>query len=336
MKANHWFFLLAAWGKSRRFALLYAALLFGILFFVYGLYRLPWGPAVYASLLGAVAGLLFAMVDFARFAAKHAQLSMLPGRFPTGQLPGESDLLEQDYACVVTELEKERLRLNLQAEQRRREAEEYYALWVHQIKTPIAAMNLLLQQQGSCMEEETRAALGMELFRTEQYAGMVLQYLRLESMHNDLVLRRHKVDALVRRAVKNIAPLFIYKNLPLQLEPLPGEVVTDEKWFVFVLEQILGNALKYTRQGNVRICCEELTLVVEDTGIGIAPEDVSMVFERGFTGAAGRIDSRSTGIGLYLCRQILNGLGIPIAIESQQGVGTRVLLDLRQHQLELD
>lgn len=108
-------------------------------------------------------------------------------------------------------------------------------------------------------------------------------------------------------------------------------VLTDEKWLVFVLEQILSNALKYTKSGSIHIYLSPdapKTLVIEDTGIGIAPEDLPRIFEKGYTGCNGRADKRSTGIGLYLCRQIMEKLSHTIRIESEMGVGTKVYLGL--------
>ena len=208
-----------------------------------------------------------------------------------------------------------------------REMIEYYTLWAHQIKTPIAAMRLLLQQEDSDRNRE----LLSELFKIEQYVLMVLQYLRLESESSDLVLKTQNLDDIIRQAVKKYAPLFIRKKLTLVYEPVNCQVLTDEKWLEFVLEQILSNAIKYTKRGSVAVYMddrEEKTLVIADTGIGIAAEDVPRVFEKGFTGYNGRYDKRSTGIGLYLCRRVLNRLSHTIRIESEPGQGTRVYINL--------
>ena len=160
---------------------------------------------------------------------------------------------------------------------------------------------------------------------------MVLQYLRLESESSDLVLKTQNLDDIIRQAVKKYAPLFIRKKLTLVYEPVNCQVLTDEKWLEFVLEQILSNAIKYTKRGSVAVYMddrEEKTLVIADTGIGIAAEDVPRVFEKGFTGYNGRYDKRSTGIGLYLCRRVLNRLSHTIRIESEPGQGTRVYINL--------
>src|SRR5699024_9404616 len=118
----------------------------------------------------------------------------------------------------------------------------YFTLWVHQIKTPIAAMDLLLQSEKN--KENTQ--LSMELFKIEEYVEMVLQYLRLGSTSSDLVLKRHDLDDIVRQAVRKYAKIFIQKKIKLEYSEIHCEALTDEKWLMFVIEQILSNALKYT------------------------------------------------------------------------------------------
>ncbi len=326
-----WGKVFGAWCRARRGIFAYVGLLYGFIFAVYALYGHPWWVGGYAALLGLAAGLVFAAVDFARFAARHAALARLAGHFPTGSLPPAANLPEADYAGIVAALEAERARLEAENEHRRRDAEEYYTLWAHQVKTPLAAMGLLLQSGGA-----SRADLEQELFRIGQYVDMVLQYQRLSSMEGDLLLQRHNLAALAKKAAKNCAPLFIHRGLSVSVEGVSGSLITDEKWFGFVLEQLFANAAKYTRHGGVRVYGEGACLVVEDSGAGIPPEDLPRVFERGFTGAAGRSERSSTGIGLYLCREILGRLGFSISIESRLGQGTRVRLHLAQETLEVD
>lgn len=203
---------------------------------------------------------------------------------------------------------------------------DYFTLWAHQIKTPIAAMRLLLQQELSEPEEYygQRREAEAELFKIEQYVEMVLQYLRLNSSINDFVLKEYSLDSMVRQAVHKYAPMFIRKGLALQYEPFGGKAVTDEKWMVFVLEQILSNAIKYTSSGKVSIYLENGCLVVEDTGIGILAEDLPRVFDKGYTGYNGRSDKKASGIGLYLVKEILGRLGHKIMLDSEPGKGTRV------------
>ena len=208
------------------------------------------------------------------------------------------------------------------------EKQDFFALWAHQIKTPIAALNLLLQE-----EEQDIAACRQELFKIESYVEMALNYLRFEEMSNDLVLERNSLEQLVRQVVKKYAAIFIYNHISVQLEHLDYTVLTDEKWFCFVLEQILSNALKYTKQGSVKIYAEEtengLHIFVKDTGIGIKREDLPRIFEKGFTGYNGRMDKKASGLGLYLCKGVCEKLGHGIRVTSKEGKGTTVILTLQ-------
>ena len=202
---------------------------------------------------------------------------------------------------------------------------EYYTMWVHQIKTPIAALKLLLQSEDTPKNREYEE----ELFRIEQYVEMVLHYSRLESDTTDFIIRKCDLDKIIKEAVRKYARFFIRKKISLDYEPLNLSVLTDEKWLEFVIEQVISNAIKYTPEGKVSIYIEEKgTLVIEDTGIGIRTEDLPRVCEKGYTGYNGHTDKRSTGIGLYLCKCILKNLSHTISVESQQGEGTRVKIGL--------
>ena len=174
----------------------------------------------------------------------------------------------------------------------------------------------------------------------EQYADMVLGYLRSESLSGDLLLRRCELDGVVRQCVRKYRRQFIRRHVALKYEPLNVTVLTDEKWLGFVVEQILSNALKYAPRGEVSIhmdAAEPMALVIEDNGVGIRPEDLPRVFEKGYTGFNGREgDRRSTGIGLYLCRRILTRLGHDISIQSAPGRGTRVTIRLDSAEIGME
>lgn len=305
-------------------AFLLFALLFALVFF---LYALPLEAVGYAALLCLLAGLPLTLWGFARFVGRHRQLEMLRSRITLGLdgLPASRNLLEQDYQQLLTLMQEDKVRQITLADQAASELLDYFTLWAHQIKTPIAAMRLLLQTG----EGGQRKELTEELFRTEQYVEMVLSYIRVNSRTTDWVFRRYDLDEIIRQAVRKYAPLFVRKKLRLAYEPVHAQVLTDEKWLLFALEQLLSNALKYTATGEIAIRLEEpKTLVIADTGIGIAPEDLPRVFEKGFTGYNGRADKKSTGIGLYLVRQILGKLSHPVTIFSTPGRGTEVRIDL--------
>jgi len=267
--------------------------------------------------------------DFVDFYRKHKLLSRLRDNiiFSNIEFPSSDYLVEEDYQELIKVLDKARLDIIKEKDQAYNDMMEYYTVWAHQIKTPIAAMRLLLQSEKSEMNSE----LLDQLFKIEQYVEMVLQYLRLEDMSSDLVVRKLSLDDLVKQAVRKYSKSFIRKRIKLYYINLNRWVLTDEKWLVFVLEQILSNALKYTNTGEVSIYMDPekpCTLVIEDTGIGIEKEDLPRVFEKGFTGYNGRLNKKSTGIGLYLCRRILNKLSHTIEIESVVGKGTKVKIGL--------
>ena len=212
-----------------------------------------------------------------------------------------------------------------------RETADYYTLWLHQIKTPLAALNLLAQSPG----EVDRGLLRQETLKIEQYASIALDYQRLQSIHSDLHLTHVPLYPLCCQAVRRLRPLFQYGQISLTLAPFDGDALTDSKWLLVILMQVLTNALKYTPPGG-RIVVRQTQpglLLIEDTGIGIRPEDQARVFDRGFTGQTGRGQEKSTGIGLYLCKRICDELGHGIALVSEVGVGTKVTLDLRRSEV---
>lgn len=215
---------------------------------------------------------------------------------------------------------------------------DYYSLWVHQIKTPIAAMRILLQAAEE-ISFEKRTELEMELFKIEQYVEMALSYIRLGNMASDLKLQWYPMDEIIKPAVKKYSKLFILKKIKLKYEPIENKILTDEKWLGLVVEQILSNALKYTNEGTISIYLgpkKENVLVIEDTGIGIWQEDLPRVFEKGFTGYNGRTDKKSTGIGLYLCKSIVDKLNHRIYISSEVSKGTKIFLNLNRDDFRLE
>ena len=306
----------------------------GASFAVWRLYGLPWEPLFYVWALCTAAALPCLVRDAARCLGRSRELELLRRniRASIERLPEPRGPVEAGYDSLLRELWDEKARLEAEYSAARREAEDYYAMWVHQIKTPIAALRLLLQREP----RSDTAALRAELFRIEQYVEMVLSYQRLGAGTVDLVLRRTELDSVVRSCVRKYAPLFIAKKLPLELEETGLEAVTDEKWLAFVIEQLLSNALKYTEKGGIRILAEGRSLVIEDSGAGIAPEDLPSLGERGFTGYNGRAEHGSTGLGLYLCRRICGLLGHGLRFESELGRGTRAILSFPEYRLEAE
>jgi len=301
------------------FLLLLAGLIFGTVFYAYSL---TLEPVLYAAALALLMLIIAGALDFRRYQKRHREISAMAGRIVLGLegLPEYTALLDRDYRALLKELQEENSRLVSETDAEKSSMSEYYTLWAHQIKTPIAAMHLLLRESPS----ENANEISLELFKIEQYVEALLQYLRLESMSSDLLLAEYSVEDIVKQALRKYAKMFISRGITLRLSEISLRKVTDEKWLCFVIEQLLSNALKYTAEGYIAIYEEGRSLVIEDSGTGIAPEDLPRIFERGFTGLSGRMDKKSTGIGLYLVGRILKKLGHSIEVESELGKGTRM------------
>lgn len=302
---------------------------------VFSLYRLPVEAVGYGMLICAFIGLILVAVDFSSFLKKHKELvTLLPNiTFTTDNLPVTSDLIESDYQELIKTIFNDKATLLSECSSSYSNMVDYYTIWAHQIKTPIAAMRLLLQSSDTKENKE----LMDELFKIEQYVEMVLCYLRLDSGSSDYVIREYDLDKIIRQAVRKYAPQFIRKKLKLEYDSVNCRVLSDEKWLLFVIEQVLSNSLKYTSSGTIQICLEApKTLCIRDTGIGIAPEDLPRIYEKGFTGYNGRADKKSTGIGLYLCHRILHRLGHRIVVSSEVGKGTLVRINLDSVKLEVE
>jgi len=297
------------------------------------IYGLPIGAVGYPALVCVVFWLVYALFRTVRAAKKHKTLSALTAALTEDMLPDAASLDDADYRRIIALLQEARHRQESEAARRYSDMAEYYTLWAHQIKTPIAAMRLTLQNEDTPLSRRLTAELG----RVERYVEMVLAYLRLDADSTDYVLREYDLDPIVRGAVKKFAGEFIDRRLALELRPTNARVLTDEKWLSFVLEQLLSNALKYTPEGSISIYPEAPdTLCVADTGIGIAPEDLPRVFEQGYTGYNGRLDKRASGLGLYLCRRICRNLGHTITAQSEPGKGTTIRLDLSRKKLAVE
>lgn len=236
-------------------------------------------------------------------------------------LPDSKDIYKKYYYRIIERLFNEKKELVLQNELKYQEIIDYYTLWVHQVKIPLQALKLLSDDYK----------ISHQVLKLEQYVDMALNYLRADFINNDLLIKRYSLDEIIKTTVKKYSDIFIGKNLILEYQSLNVEIITDAKWFGFILEQLLSNALKYTRKGVIKIYLEDYFLVFEDTGIGIKKEDLKRIFEKGYTGYNGRNYQKSTGIGLYLVKKILNKLNYQISVESQLNVGTKFKIDLKDN-----
>ena len=295
---------------------------------IFALYGLPAAAAGYPALVCVFVWAVAACVGYGSWCRRHKLMLGLKSEVTQtlDGVPAPRNQAEADERMLLEAVFREKNAVSSQLEQRYRDTTEYFGLWAHQIKTPIAAMRLVLQE-----EEETPAGreLAAQLQAVEQYVEMAMCYLRLDASTTDFVIRTCALDAIIRQAVKKYAAQFIRRHIRLDYTPLDVQVLTDEKGLYFIVDQILSNALKYTRPGGtIRIYMEDTALCIADTGIGIAPEDVPRVFERGYTGLNGHEDKRASGIGLYLCSRIAQQLGHTLSLTSQAGAGTTVRIGL--------
>ncbi|MGN0342712.1 MAG: sensor histidine kinase [Roseburia sp.] len=313
-----------------------AGMLFVTVFIIsFALYKLPVKAVLYPAMLCLLLGIFFAVMDFLRVRRKHELLTQMQifTDAMMENLPAIEGIEEEDYQNLVDLLRTEHGEVITESRRKYSEMVDYYTMWAHQIKTPISAMKLTLQNEDT----EFSRKLSNDLFRIEQYVEMVLTFLRLGSESTDYVIKEYDLDEILRQAVKKFSGEFISRKISLVYEPLHTTVITDEKWLSFVIEQILSNALKYTPSGSITIRLEpDNNLCICDTGIGIAPEDLPRIFENGYTGYNGRADKRASGIGLYLCKRICGKLGHGIMAESKVDEGTTIILDLSRRKIELE
>ena len=294
----------------------YAVMLviFCILFW---LKEVPFDVIEYGAELSAIWLLFVGALNFWFYRKRYQSLLDLSAALPheLKEFPDPKSRIEAEYQEITETIFAWREMLENEVLLSKKDASDYYSLWVHQIKTPISAMHLLIQsfeEQAMEFEEHAEETLDflnemkMKIFQTEEYVGMVLSYLRMEDMGNDLKFQWYPIGDIMR--------------------------------------QILSNALKYTssdevrppKAGSISLYIKGTELVVEDTGIGIAPEDLPRIFERGFTGYNGREHQKSTGIGLYLCKTIIQKLGHSIRAESRVGVGTKIYISLEREDVKFE
>lgn len=230
---------------------------------------------------------------------------------------------EEKLKNQIQELEEANLNLRNDFLAKEKELQEYFLIWIHQIKTPITAGKLICD---SDIENENVKNIKKELIYIEDYTNMALSYLKMANHNTDMDISLVNLDDIIKPLIKKYAILFISNNIKLEYEKLNVKVITDSKWCMVVIEQLLSNAIKYTKNGIVSISFNEKEnyLEIKDNGIGIKDSDLPKIFDKGYSGFNGRQNQKSTGIGLFLVKQILDKLGQKVKLESKLGEGTSV------------
>ena len=307
--------------KNIKVYVLFVVFIF-IFFIMFYLYNLPLEALIYTGSFCFLASLIASFSDFVNYRESYKKLKFLEKNILNDleDLPKSLDIRIDYYHKIIEKLYEELEKSTQENRQKNTDMVDYYSMWVHQIKTPIAAMNFLLDN-----EEVDLKNLQQELFKIERYVEMVLTYIRLDSTSSDYVITKINLDEVVKDSVKKYATIFINKKIKLNYVSHETMVISDKKWLSFAFEQILGNSVKYSRaDGEITIKTYENRLVIEDKGIGIKEEDLPRIFEKGFTGFNGRYEKKSSGLGLYLCKKTLDKLGHHIEISSKVGEGTRI------------
>ncbi|MDR1018384.1 MAG: sensor histidine kinase [Lachnospiraceae bacterium] len=232
--------------------------------------------------------------------------------------------IEKDFYRLVLNFEDKLEETNSTNRRKYDELKDYYIMWSHQIKTPLAALSLLAQTDT----ENSKEDMNDEIFKIQQYLDMMLQYLRMQDINQDFYFANENLLNMVKPIIQKFKAFILNQNLDIELDNLDHLVLTDKKWFMFILEQVIFNAIKYTEKGSIHLFAkvneDKIIFTVEDTGRGIAATDLPRVFEKGFTGLNGRIDRKATGLGLYMSKEIAEKLGIELSISSKVNVGTAV------------
>ena len=321
--------------KQKRKLFLLAAIC-GLIFVIcFSLYQFPIKTVLYPVALCGIVCAGFLISDYLSVRRKYLKLELMQSdeKMNMEYLPEPDRLEEEVYQKLIHVMNENQQELYDSMEYKFTEMMDYYTVWAHQIKTPIAAMRLNLQNEDSVLSRKLMA----DLFRIEQYVEMVLMYLRLDSDSSDYVIKEHEIGSIVKAAVKKFSGEFISRKISLDMKEIDGTVITDDKWLSFVIEQVISNALKYTPNGTISIYMEEpKILCFKDTGIGIAPEDLPRIFEKGYTGYNGRADKKASGIGLYLCKRICTNLGHQISAVSEPDQGTLIRISLKQERLKVE
>ena len=209
---------------------------------------------------------------------------------------------------------------------RENEYREYIETWVHEIKTPIASTRLIIENNQNAITRNIKD----EIKKIEEYIEQVLYYSRSNNVSKDYLIKEVSLPDLVRSVIKRNSRDFISKGIMIDIEAVEGTAYSDEKWLEFIVNQLIGNAIKYTRERDGKVIIHtirnenNIVLTIEDNGIGIIDKDINRVFEKGFTGENGRKFGRSTGIGLYLCNKLAEQLGLGLTLTSKPGEGTKV------------
>lgn len=291
--------------------------------------RMLSGNAIYLAGVSFVLLVLCVSIDYA---IKRKQMKRLFGLISAADktpiLPAPTDYKDEVYTALIRNLYEDYMNALHRAEEDYREGTEFMTAWAHEVKTPITAAKLLLHD-ASFVDEQTQNSLREEVDRIDGYVEKILYYSRSDSFSKDYLIAEEQLDSLAKESVKKHSTLFYRKQIRLENKLPKGlSVYTDKKWLLFIIDQLVSNALKYTPEGGCITLSayndeRETVLVIEDTGVGIKSGDIARIFAQSFTGHNGReTGSNATGLGLYLSQKLAHKLGHYLTVDSNYGSGT--------------
>ncbi|BDR57230.1 sensor histidine kinase [Xylocopilactobacillus apis] len=292
----------------------------------------PWTLFLNTVFISAVPVLVLWIWDFLRFKSSYQNLEHIKQSkvIDFEELPKTNDALSSDYQEIIRFEEENLEELKTQLADIQTDIIDTLQLWTHQIKTPLTALDLLMQ-----VEPIDSAAARLEIENINRYLKVMLNYLKLTTVNTDLVLTKISLTPLVQETVRDLAKLFIAKDLKVTVEELPT-VVSDSQWLRFIFEQVLTNSIKYTSEGEIRIYAKGDAIIFADTGIGILPEDLPRIFEQGYSGYNGRENQKASGLGLYLSNEIAKKLGLKMTAASEVGKYTEIAIHFPQQAWDVE
>lgn len=226
----------------------------------------------------------------------------------------------EDLKEKVDNLENELTEVKNRQVEYRNDVESYFLTWVHQIKTPITASQLLLERN----EENVVNRVRQEIVQIDNYTSLALSYLKLLNEESDMTISSVTVNELIRPLIMKYRIQFIEQHTKIHYEKCEATVLTDAQWASIMIEQILNNALKYARGKDIWIEFDSAkqTLIIKDNGVGISKADIPKIFDKGYSGYNGRLNEESSGIGLFIVKHISNHLNHEVDVDSGLGEGT--------------
>lgn len=290
---------------------------FAIITFIYNLIFLAFNLQRFVIIYGLIIN-IFILLSFLLYDSQKEKENNFEKILRSKNLDYKAQLIADEY-CFLDEKYK-----NLLVDYKDMEeaTKNFYGLWIHEIKTPLAENRLILAEENPDID-----LLIKNNKRMEAYLDILLGFVRFSSKTNDYIFKEVLIEPLVKNIIRDKSYDFISKNISLDLGDLSYKTITDGKWLSFIISQLINNSLKYSKDaGKIKIYFEALSLIIEDNGIGIKKSDLARVFEMGYTGENGRAFGSSTGLGLYLVKSIGKDLNLSVSIDSKEGSYTKIAI----------